>query len=125
MKPRSGVAKRLRLGKMAAKLAPGSTPNHLARVAEYWSTAVVGIHRPVLVSLIGTPAASLVLETSYVFMGKRVNNTSMLGNAIDACVYFGNSTDVALTLDPDPAIYRATPYGAEIARRRKIMEIGR
>jgi hypothetical protein len=81
--------------------------------------------RPVLVSLIGTPAASLVLETSYVFMGKKVTNTSMLGDAIDACVYFGNSADVGIRLDPDPAIYEGTPYGAEIARRRKIMGAGR
>jgi hypothetical protein len=78
--------------------------------------------RPVLASLIGTRAAALVLETSYVFMGKKVTNTSMLGAAIDACVYFGNSADVDKRLDPDPAIYQGTPYGAEIARRRKIME---
>jgi hypothetical protein len=48
-------------------------------------------------------------------MGKRVTNASMLGAAIDACVYFGNSADVAMRLNPDPAIYQGTPYGAEIA----------
>ena len=36
-------------GKMVVRL-PLSTPNHEARVAKYWSVAVVGIHRPVLVS---------------------------------------------------------------------------
>ena len=49
MKPRLGVAKRPRFGKTVARL-PLSTPNHVARVAKYWSMAVVGIQRPVLVS---------------------------------------------------------------------------
>lgn len=81
--------------------------------------------RPVLVSLIGTPAAALVLEASYVYMGKMVTNTLKLGDGFDACVYFGNTADVATIVEPNPAIYRDTPYGAEIARRRKIMETRR
>jgi hypothetical protein len=80
--------------------------------------------RPVLASLNGTPTASLVLETGYTYMGKRVVNTSPLGAAFDACVYFGNSPDVGVRLDPDPAIYQGTAYGAEIVRRRKIMGTG-
>jgi hypothetical protein len=81
--------------------------------------------RPVLVSLNGTKVGSLVLETSYTYMGKKVTNTSTLGTAFDACVYFGNSPDVAIRLDPDPVIYKGTPYGAEVARRRQILEIRR
>src|SRR5262249_168379 len=81
--------------------------------------------RPVLLSLIGTKTGSLVLETSYTYIGKKVTNTSMLGAAFDACVYFGNSSDVAIRLNPDPAIYKDTVYGAEVARRRQIMEIRR
>src|SRR5687768_10345616 len=49
MKPRSGWAKRWMLGKTVG-ISAALTPNHLASVAEYSSTAVVGIHRPVLVS---------------------------------------------------------------------------
>jgi hypothetical protein len=79
--------------------------------------------RPVLVSLNGTTAGSLVLETSYTYMGKKVINTSTLGAGFDACVYFGNSPDVVL--NPDPAIYKDTVYGAEVARRRQIMETRR
>jgi hypothetical protein len=81
--------------------------------------------RPVLASLTGTPAGSLVLETSYVYMGKKVMNSSPLGASIDACVYFGNSAEVGVRLHPDPAIYQGTPYGTEIARRRQIMATGR
>ena len=49
MKPRFGAAKRPRFGKTVARL-PLSTPNQVASVAKYWSMAVVGIQRPVLVS---------------------------------------------------------------------------
>ena len=48
-KPEIGVAKRPRFGKTVARL-PLSTPNQVASVAKYWSMAVVGIQRPVLVS---------------------------------------------------------------------------
>ncbi len=49
MKPRLGEANRPMFGKTVERL-PGSTPNHVASVAKYWSIAVVGIQRPVLVS---------------------------------------------------------------------------
>ena len=48
-KPRLGVENRPKLGKTVATLLL-STPNHVASVAKYWSIAVVGIQRPVLVS---------------------------------------------------------------------------
>ena len=48
-KPRYGEANRPRFGKTVG-MCVLSTPNHFAIVAAYWSTAVVGIHRPVLVS---------------------------------------------------------------------------
>ncbi len=56
MKPRSAVAKRGRFGKTVSMLA-GLMPIHFASVAAYWSTAVVGIQRPVLVSS-GPPTVS-------------------------------------------------------------------
>src|SRR4030081_499802 len=49
MKPRSGLAKRLRFGKTVG-ISVALTPNHFASVAEYSSTDVVGIHRPSSVS---------------------------------------------------------------------------
>jgi hypothetical protein len=49
IKPRSDVAKRPMFGNTVA-ISESLTPNQRARVAEYWSTDVVGIHRPVLVS---------------------------------------------------------------------------
>ena len=49
MKPRLLAEKRPMLGKSVARL-PASTPNQVASVAKYWSMAVVGIQRPVLVS---------------------------------------------------------------------------
>src|SRR3989442_1509804 len=57
--------------------------------------------------------------------GKKVTVTSKPGDGFDACVYFGNTADVATIVEPNSAIYRDTPYGAEIARRRKIMEMRR
>src|ERR1017187_6675850 len=50
------LAKRPRLGKTVVRLLV-STPNQDARVAKYWSQAVVGIQRPVLTSS-GPPTAS-------------------------------------------------------------------
>ena len=49
MNPRLEDEKRPRLGKTVARLLL-STPNQVASVAKYWSQAVVGIQRPVLVS---------------------------------------------------------------------------
>jgi hypothetical protein len=42
---------------------------------------------------------------------------AQLGDDADACIYFGDSPDAAAVALPDPAIYRNTPYGAEVARR--------
>jgi hypothetical protein len=56
MKPRSGLLNRPRLGKTVG-ISVAESPNHFAMVALYSSTLVVGIQRPVLVSL-GPPTAS-------------------------------------------------------------------
>src|SRR5207253_1211425 len=45
MKPRSGFKKCGRFGKTVVRVV-GDTPNHLASVAEYSSTAIFGIQRP-------------------------------------------------------------------------------
>ena len=45
MKPRSGRAKRPMLGRTIAMFA-GLIPNHFARVAEYSSVEMPGIHEP-------------------------------------------------------------------------------
>src|SRR5579859_4230034 len=50
MNPRFDEANRPMFGNTVARL-PLSTPNQVARVAKYWSMAVVGIQRHVLVSL--------------------------------------------------------------------------
>jgi hypothetical protein len=88
--------------------------------------------RPVLVSLRGTPEAAFTLNqfswgARRFVQGKGVplfapNLT--LGDREDACVYFGQAADAA-DPDPDPAIYRGTPYGAEVARRRQILDARR
>src|SRR5262249_21178876 len=78
--------------------------------------------RPVLISFIGTQAADLIVGATVKINGKTVTVTSKLSDGFDACIYFGNSASVAAVVEPDPAIYRNTPYGAEIERRRKIME---
>ncbi len=49
MNPRFEDGNRERFGNTVDRF-PGSTPNQVARVAKYWSMAVVGIQRPVLVS---------------------------------------------------------------------------
>ena len=51
-KPRSAGAKRPRFGKIDGS-AVGSTPNHFASVAPYWSTEVVGIQRPSFADVVG------------------------------------------------------------------------
>src|SRR5262249_17218186 len=92
---------------------------------EKLETLLQARERPLLLSLIGTPAANLTLDATMTVNGKKVTVTSKPGDAFDACVYFGNTADVATMVEPDPALYRDTPYGAEIARRRKIMETRR
>lgn len=92
---------------------------------EKLETTLQSRKRPVLISLIDTPAADLILGATMTINGKTVTTTSKLGNGFDACIYFGNTASVATTVEPDPAIYRDTPYGAEVARRRKIMETRR
>jgi len=47
------------------------------------------------------------------------------GETADASVYFGDTPDVAAIVPPDPRIYRDTPYGAEVARRKKAAETTR
>lgn len=44
-------------------------------------------------------------------------NDARLSDDADACIYFGDSSDVTAVSRPDPAIYRNTPYGEEVARR--------
>jgi hypothetical protein len=48
----------VRFGKIDGKFTAG-TPNHVARVAAYWSKAVVGIHRPFWSASSGPPNASV------------------------------------------------------------------
>lgn len=56
---------------------------------------------PILVPLVGLYSA----------------NDARLGDDADACIYFGDSPDVTTVARADPAIYRSTPYGGEVARR--------
>ncbi len=44
-------------------------------------------------------------------------NDARLSDDADACIYFGDSPDVTAASTADPAIYRNTPYGEEVARR--------
>ncbi len=44
-------------------------------------------------------------------------NDARLSDDADACIYFGDSPDVTAASTADPAIYRNTPYGDEVARR--------
>jgi hypothetical protein len=55
-KLRVGFVKFGRLGKMVGRSA-APTPNHLARVAPYWSTEVEGIQRPLVPTSSGPPSA--------------------------------------------------------------------
>jgi len=47
-------------------------------------------------------------------------NDARLSNDADACIYFGDSADVTAVSTADPAIYRNTPYGDEVARRNMV-----
>jgi hypothetical protein len=58
MKPKFVVVKFAKLGKMFGKLA-ALTPNQVARVAAYWSKAVVGIQRPFWSASFGPPRVSV------------------------------------------------------------------
>src|SRR5262249_34953748 len=90
--------------------------------------------RPVLVSLRGTPAGRLAAN-QFSWGGRRFVQgkevplfppTTTLGDLADACLYFGHSVDIPdPDPDPDPAIYAGTSYGAEILRRRKILDTKR
>ena len=85
--------------------------------------------RPVLVSLRGTPEAAFTANqfswgARRFVQGKEVPlfaPTVTLGDLADACVYFGQTSNDDPDPDPDPALYRGTPYGAEVARRRQIL----
>ena len=90
--------------------------------------------RPVLLSLRGTPAGNLAANqfswgARRFVQGKEVPlfpPTTTLGDLADACFYFGHSVDVSgQDPEPDPAIYAGTPYGAEILRRRQILNTKR
>ncbi len=48
-------------------------------------------------------------------------NDARLTDDADACIYFGDSPDVTAVSTPDPAIYRNTPYGDEVARRKMLI----
>jgi hypothetical protein len=48
-------------------------------------------------------------------------NDARLTDDADACIYFGDSPDVTAVPTPDPAIYRNTPYGEEVARRKMLI----
>jgi hypothetical protein len=74
--------------------------------------------RPVLLSMQGTPAAALGANES--FGPGSFPDHLTLGDVADACVYFGRAADVENRSLADPAIYRNTVYGAEVARRRKV-----
>lgn len=46
---------------------------------------------------------------------------SGLAASADACIYFGDTADAKATIGADPAIYRGTPYGEEVARRQRVV----
>src|SRR5262249_1951308 len=58
---------------------------------EKLETILQSRERPVLISLIGTPAANLTLDGTVTVNGQKVTVTSKPGDAFDACVYFGNT----------------------------------
>jgi hypothetical protein len=101
----------------------GSGPGY-----EEFEKALQSRERPVLLSLRWTPAAAFAANqfswgARRFAGGKEVPLFApdvTLGDLADACVYFGQGADA--DPDPDPAIYRGTPYGAEIARRRQILD---
>ena len=61
--------------------------------------------RPLLVPLAGMYSAS----------------DARLSDDADACIYFGDSPDVTAVSRADPAIYRNTAYGDEVARRNMFI----
>ena len=58
MKPRSMLGKFAMFGKIDGK-SIACTPNQVAKVAAYWSRAVVGIHGPLLPASSGPASASV------------------------------------------------------------------
>jgi hypothetical protein len=58
VKPRVGTVKLARFQKMVGKSA-ACMPNHVVRVAPYWSTEVAGIQRPLLPASLGPRSASV------------------------------------------------------------------
>jgi len=107
----------------------GSGPGY-----ESLDKAIHSEQRPVLLSLKGAPAASVPANQFSWGMrrfaqGKEVPlfpPTTTLGDLADACFYFGHSVDCpGQDPEPDPAMYAGTPYGAEILRRRQILNTKR
>jgi hypothetical protein len=49
-------------------------------------------------------------------------NDARLSDDADALIYFGDSPEVTAVSRADPAIYRNTPYGEEVARRNTARE---
>lgn len=47
---------------------------------------------------------------------------SGLEDEADACIYFGDSPEARASIGANPALYRGTPYGAEVARRQKAVQ---
>lgn len=108
------------------QLMGGSGPGY-----DQFEKALSSQERPVLVSLRGSQEGAFTANqfswgARRFVQAKEVplfGSTVTLGDLADACVYFGQTSDG----DPDPnaAIYRGTPYGAEVARRRQIVEARR
>jgi hypothetical protein len=53
--------------------------------------------------------------------GMYAANDTRLSDDADACIYFGDSPDVTAVSTADPAIYRNTSYGDEVARRNMLI----
>jgi hypothetical protein len=92
--------------------------------------ALLSRERPILVSLKGTRAAAFAANlfpwgARRFVQGKEVPlfaPTVTLGDLADACVYYGQGPEADAYVDPepDPGIYEGTPYGAEVARRKRL-----
>ena len=86
--------------------------------------------RPILVWLKGAAQAAFTLNqfswgARRFVQGKEVPlfpPESTLGDIADAFVYFGRVAGDDADPEPDPSIYRGTPYGAEVTRRRAILD---
>lgn len=48
---------------------------------------------------------------------------SGIENEADACVYFGNTREANASVTADAAAWRGTSFGAELARRQKILDL--